>query len=110
MAKVAYTNTTDGIQHIGPVRVDPGMTREVDDVYLRQGRPPRSHPSPPEDDDPLDYVRELADDNVSAIRNAVPNLRDDELEELQRLEAERARPRVSVSEMVTAEQLNRAAD
>ena len=103
-----YTNTKPHAVHIGGKRIEPGETRLVD-MAATSGKAAEIA-DPAEADDPLAYVRDLADDNVSAIKNAVPHLSDEELVELQRLEAERDKPRVSVSELITAEQLKRAAD
>ncbi len=102
-----YTNTKPHAVHIGGKRIEPGETRLVDMAPI-SGKAADIE-APDEADDPLVYVRDLADDNVSAIKNAVPHLSDEELAELQRLEAERDKPRVSVSELLTAEQLKRAA-
>ncbi len=104
-----YTNTKPHAVHIGGKRIEPGETRLVD-MAETSGKA-ADIPASDEFDEEAQrfaYVRDLAEDKVEAITNALPHLSAEELQELQRLEDDRDKPRVTVTKMITEQLLKLA--
>jgi len=110
MAKVAYTNKTDKIQHIGNVTLWPGDTREVDEMLISVPRKAEPEPKP-------DALLALLDNNVPVIVDAItarddngkPTLTDTELVRLKAAE-EGGNTRSTLMKAFAEEELRRAGE
>ena len=112
MNKVPYTNNTDRIQHIGPITVWPGNTREVDPRDLPGALPAETKaPTPPES--PAAILRAKSakeiDEAVKARgEGGAPLVADEVLAELITLEQGSEKPRKGLLGVLEAETLERA--
>jgi len=105
MSKVAYTNKTDGIQHIGPCTVWPGQTREVDerDLPITEGN---ESPVPPVNDQST-IITEMLGQTIPKISELLPSQSDELLDALE-LAEQAGEARKGVLADITAERLSRA--
>ena len=104
MSKIAYTNTTDKIQHVGCVTLYPGDTREVEETHLPNFKKPDA-----EVEQKKDPLLDLLTGTVLAVTNALPDLSIEELDRLEAGEKATEKPRKGILEAITEEKLSRAA-
>ncbi len=106
MTETPITNTGRNNRYVGGVCIPPGETRHIDEnrlpVRLRTPPPPAIEPPLP------DAMNWLLSDPVRDIVSTLPDLTDDDLQQLARLEAESARPRSSLLKALSEEELRRA--
>lgn len=104
MQKVSYTNTGKTAQHIGPVCVMPGDTREVDPRDLPDYRPePAAAPAT----DPHAELLAILDGKVADVLAALPGLSLAQIDVLEQAEQD-GNTRKGVMEGIAAERLRRA--
>lgn len=104
MKTVPYTNNTENTVHIGSATIPAGETRDVDPSLL-----PDFTPEKTQDDElpPNDHLADLLVGNVADAIKALPDLSDDDLQELATKEAA-GKARKSLAEAIAAETLRRA--
>lgn len=100
--KVPYTNTTNGPQYVGPLLIQAGDTRMVDQSFLPSA--PEAHAESP----PADPVLALLDANVSAVTGSIATLSDADLDRLEAAERD-GKTRKGVLEAIAAQKIDRAA-
>lgn len=100
--KVPYTNNTTTAQYIGPLLIQPGDTRMVDDSFLPK-EPTAATPA-----EPTDPVLALLDANVATVTSSIAALSDADLDRLETAE-QNGKTRKGVLEAIAAQKIDRAA-
>ena len=105
--KQPYTNDTDKVLHIGNTTLFPGDTRlcEVSDIEAHTGSRQDEVTTEGSEDDP---VAEIAKGTVQYIKDAIPGLGDEALDQIEEIENGKESPRRGVIEAITAARLERA--
>lgn len=101
MKEVPYTNTSAHARTIGNKTIAPGETRMVDETLLG---PRAAAESEPEPENPL---LEMLDGSVAGIVERLPEVSDDELEQLIQTEAD-GKARKTLMAEIEEEKLRRA--
>lgn len=104
MKTVPYTNNTENTVHIGSATIPAGETRDVDPSLLPDFKPEKEEG---EVELPPDHLTDLLAGNVGDAVKALPDLSDEDLQELAAKEAA-GKARKSLAEAIAAETLRRA--
>lgn len=106
--KKAYTNNTKRVQHIGNITVQPGQTRECEEIHIQ------AHTGVVSNIEEETVATEtpmllLSKKSIKKIKLEMPNLEGEDLDALEKIELEQDQPRSGLLEAITEERLNRAA-
>lgn len=106
--KKSYTNNTKSVQHIGPITVQPGQTRECEEIHIQAhtGQVPNAEKETVITDSPMLL---LSKKSIKEIKLQMPGIEGEDLDTLEKIELEQDKPRSGLLEAITEERLTRAA-
>ena len=107
--KKAHTNNTGRIQHIGSVMIQPGETREVEEMHLLAhvgvSKSDKAASKPPE----TSAVEKIRSASIKKIVAQFPKLTIETINELEIAEKDDKSPRIGLISAITEERLSRSA-